>query len=69
MSSRDIKISRACGVLVGIDIGHTFNAVSHVNPAVAFAVSNCSPLVTTLVGVFLLSELRNYTNVGRIGVC
>jgi uncharacterized membrane protein len=68
MSSRDIKISRACGVLVGIGYWSYFNAVSHVNPAVAFAVSNCSPLVTTLVGVFLLSELRNYTNVGRIGV-
>lgn len=68
MPSRDRKLSAVCGILVSLGYWTYFNAVSHVNPAVAFAVSNCSPLVTTLVGVFVLGELQKYTNIGKFGV-
>eukprot|EP00939_MAST-03C_sp_MAST-3C-sp1_P001252 g1252.t1 len=65
----DLVRACGCGTLVGVGYWSFFISVeSGTDQASAFAISNCSPLMSVFIGVFFLGELESYETSGRVGV-
>ena len=65
---RDKLCAFGCGLLIGIGYYSYFVGSNVVNKSAAFAISNCSPLWTIVIGVFVCKDLIRYKTEAKFAV-
>ena len=65
---RDKCSAFGCGVLIGYGYYTYFIGSNVVNKSAAFAISNCSPLWTIVIGVCVQKDLKRYNQRAKIAV-
>ena len=65
---RDKLCAYGCGLLIGIGYYSYFVGSNVVNKSAAFAISNCSPLWTIVIGVFVCKDLIRYKTEAKFAV-
>jgi glucose uptake protein GlcU len=65
---RDKCCAFGCGLLIGLGYYAYFIGSNVVNKSAAFAISNCSPLWTIVIGVCVQHDLKRYRSEAKIAV-